>query len=381
MDKDMQRVFEEMHRQRQYAADAHDAIKQLRELERVHGVDLPRIFEELQRQRRSLSGAENAIKQLREVERLHGKDPLRMIEETKQANGLLSNLHGPLLRHTPRSVLSSIAPGIVLAQSFRQAFEPFATTLADAFKRFQADVVEPIRQFQEMLAAIPKEHLEALREIISTATSTFQQQLEEEDKRIFAFLAREGWVGLEDYFTSAEFRRIMRVKKLRGKEGVDLIVCRRFRAHRYRLLTGLIRGWKRIPYLAQRWKIIRQAVKAHKEGGYALSVPCLLPLLDGLSARIVGKTVGRRKAIYAREAAQLYHSTEHEIWSDCVIRVFTSLVYKEYDFAKRPRTVNRHAIIHGEVIGYPTEANSLRVILLINTFARILSSKKLTASP
>jgi hypothetical protein len=382
MGNDIRRVFEEMRRHRQTIAEAQNAIEKLKELQRVYGMDLPRIHEEVLRQKQTLSGAQAAIKQFRELQRVHGMGLPRMVEEARKANEALSRLRGAPLLNRVGSVTSWIAPSMALAQSFQQAFEPFATTLADAWGRFRANVVEPITRYQEVLAAIPKEHLEELRRILSTATSKFQEELEEEDKRIFDFLARRGWVGFEDYFTTAEFKWLMQIEKRRGKRRVDQIVCRKFRSRRHRLLTRMVRNWRRISYLAQRSRVIREAIQAHKKGKYALSIPSLLPLLDGLSARIVGKIIGPRKPILAKEAAELYHSAEKEVWSDCVLSVVTGLVYRHYDFAKRPpSTINRHAIMHGEVVGYPTEANSLRVILLIDTFARILTSKTPKGTP
>ena len=121
---------------------------------------------------------------------------------------------------------------------------------------------------------------------------------------------------------------------------------------------------------------------AHQEGRYALSIPSLMPLIDGLTADIVGAEARREgQAIYARQAAEVYREGNDELWSDVLLTVITEQVYKRYAFDSgcTPSLINRHGILHGRISGYGTEPNSLRTVLLIDTFARLAVERAKTA--
>jgi hypothetical protein len=47
-------------------------------------------------------------------------------------------------------------------------------------------------------------------------------------------------------------------------------------------------------------------------------------------------------------------------------------VFATFDFnnGASPSSINRHAILHGEIFDYATEANSLRVILFLDTMSQ-----------
>src|ERR1035437_4459671 len=45
--------------------------------------------------------------------------------------------------------------------------------------------------------------------------------------------------------------------------------------------------WNNIPYLADRHRIVNDALQAHIHGMYTLSVPALLPFVDGVAEVVV----------------------------------------------------------------------------------------------
>ncbi len=291
-------------------------------------------------------------------------------------------LHRDRFRQLREGQAGTSNKGGQLVAAFHDAFEPYTSAVKavqSTWAQFGEDVqkvIEPFRDFQRVLAALPKDKLEKLRQAVSGLGEEFRKSLDEEERTFFAVLAKRGWIGLEEYYTSLELRHIVKLGETGRKKSIDTFVCRTFREGNYKLLNQISKGWMRIPYLKKRRKIILQALRAHRECRYALSIPTLLPLVDGLAVRIVGRTPKSGKAIYVKDAAKDYRSTEPQVWSEFAEKVVTKLMYKSYDFEKRPpSSVNRHAIMHGEVISYSSEANSLRVILLLDTFSRLLARK------
>jgi hypothetical protein len=111
-------------------------------------------------------------------------------------------------------------------------------------------------------------------------------------------------------------------------------------------------------------------------------------LIDGLAAEIIRSiptaTMVTNKVIYAKDVARIYNMQEAEFWSECFEQVVCKLVYPHYDFIKSkrpPSSVNRHGILHGRVIGYGTELNSYRVILLLSVMANIALKQSRASNP
>jgi len=346
-------------------------------------------FGEIERHRRTFEHLEQAQREFERRRRIGALPSARMMNEIQESVRLMA----PQLKALDefRQQLHPLSnAGRLLAETLKKTFEPQLKVLeewrmvqADFARQVQplkeslAQLAGPFTQFKELFRGLPNENLTELFKGFSGVIDEFNKHLDAQEKRAFRVLAKRGWIGLEECLTSEAIFRLLILDKSSGKDAVDRFVCKMFRRDRRKLMTKMVRTWWAVPYLKQRRKIVRDAVKAHKEGRHALSIPALLPLADGLAVRIVGRVPGnKRKAIYAKDAVEQYHSTEREVWSECVLRVVTSLMYRDYDFSKKPpSTMNRHAIMHGEVIGYPTEANSLRVILLIDFFARLLRER------
>lgn len=190
---------------------------------------------------------------------------------------------------------------------------------------------------------------------------------------------------MESYLTVRELNHILllskkkKTAKKRAVHAVDAYVFSIFKRNNYKLLNTVVRRWWRVPYMASRKKAIRSAIKAHKNRQYELAIPALLPLIDGLCALIVDGTPNLpKKTIYVREVAEQYRQQEDEVWSECVEQIINALVYRQYKFGtakKPPSSVNRHGILHGRVVGYGSELNSYRIILLLDVVVRIAEEK------
>ena len=73
------------------------------------------------------------------------------------------------------------------------------------------------------------------------------------------------------------------------------------------MLNRVVRSWWSNPYMEKRKRTVRAAINAHKNRQYELTIPTLLPLIDGLAAEIVAATPKlQRKAIYTKDAVTLY---------------------------------------------------------------------------
>lgn len=202
-----------------------------------------------------------------------------------------------------------------------------------------------------------------------------------EDRELKNLLLDRAWWVLQKDITGPVKRDLLRF----GREGnpgeVDAYFCALFRTDDLARLRAKITTWLKIPYLAERQEIILDSLEAHKAGRYTLTVPALLPLIDGLTRRFgrahlrswAGKNAGK-KVIAVDRFAQHYRRKEHKSWGSPFASFIRQVAYASFDFGsgRPPTSCNRHGILHGQIPDYASEANSLRVILMLDTIAQFV---------
>lgn len=145
-----------------------------------------------------------------------------------------------------------------------------------------------------------------------------------------------------------------------------------------------------------RAKIISSAFAAHRRGEYELSVLAFLSQADGLSAELRGghfflregrRKVGPAKAGKKRRQTAQYVLLHAKTPSDRVhlaaLEIELPILASAADRAPGDKSLNRHAVLHGESCDYGSAINSLRGISLLNhvAFGAETKSQGKTASP
>ncbi len=150
----------------------------------------------------------------------------------------------------------------------------------------------------------------------------------------------------------------------------------------------MVEDWSSNSYFAERAGIVEDAANAHKLGNYTLSIPALLPLIEGILSQIVGRRVRPREGMarWAEEAIDALYSDIGEAYKDALIHFivgnrFYGTVPPEYFTPERfpewleleglrgSHVLNRHAILHGVQIDYASRENSLRAFLMLDVLA------------
>jgi hypothetical protein len=295
---------------------------------------------------------------------------LRISEDLK-SSGLLGSLQGThdiVAAHT-RLLESLTGPLQKLkdqADSHRRLMESIAPAQLGWFGATQS-----LRDLGVDLAKLTGGIGEQLKTLIGQFRGTLFDpeqlaRLTAEDRRLVRTMLRRRWIGLDRWLEPLEVTMLL---KARSAAAFDAAVCRCFRSRKHRLLNEVVRSWRAVPYLRKRTRTVRQALRAHKAGFFAASIPTLYPLVDGLAAELVPN---ERGPVRAGPAAKSHHAAAQTLRSETVVTIITEAFYQRYSFdtAKRaPWSANRHAVMHGRVVNYGTEVNSLRVFLLLDTFA------------
>jgi hypothetical protein len=251
-------------------------------------------------------------------------------------------------------------------------FEPFVQI---------AGLIHALTKLADTLGQTTQEWMEQLEQGLHERSREFAEALAEHEKgqaEAFTILGQGGWVGMEWHFTESQARSALEICKRKGDTAMNDAMARYFNGNECALLSEMTEAWSSIPYLRDRQAIITDALSAHREGRFTLTVPSLLPLAEGLSVEILGNPVRKENAV--KVVARDWKQREAEIWAQVFADVIENVVYKSYDFRNAPAPyLNRHGILHGQIPDYATGANSVRVFLLIDAIARLWVGKQKVA--
>jgi hypothetical protein len=186
------------------------------------------------------------------------------------------------------------------------------------------------------------------------------------------YLAARGWyVG-----PSLTGRNIVKLAKAIEEGGHDEAIEKAITDH-VRSNVGAIEAAV-TTHWPHREAVLGDAFEAHKKGRYTLSIPVLLSQADGMAFDILRAFIftnhnGAKIADKAKELIDT-EAEDHELMCSFVgilleehsIRVSTEKRDERRLSGDPVSPLNRHGVMHGIDLDYPTEANSLRVISLLS---------------
>jgi hypothetical protein len=199
-----------------------------------------------------------------------------------------------------------------------------------------------------------------------------------EDEELSGILSSRGWWVLHRDINGPVKRELLRL----GREGktseIDSYLCSLFNEKDGARLTEKVAVWFKVPYLADRKQIILDSLEAHKAGKWTLTVPTLLPLIDGLIRRFrkehLRPSKNPNRVMHVDQFAEYYQRNQPKLLGKPVASFMHKYMFANFHFNNgvAPSSINRHAILHGEIFDYATEANSLRVILFLDTMSQFV---------
>lgn len=162
-------------------------------------------------------------------------------------------------------------------------------------------------------------------------------------------------------------------------EQVELAFVAYYEEKDWAELKQVVSSWQSNPYFADRMFIIWDALDAHINSKYILSIPTLLCQIEGIASHIVGKTPGSPQKVIPNlidnESPEFMSSASKDI----LIYYVTNITYpgwinfdKFVEWLKTNRltenqALQRHAILHGVQVNYASKTNSLRAFLILDS--------------
>jgi hypothetical protein len=219
----------------------------------------------------------------------------------------------------------------------------------------------------------------------------YQDQTEAASRDISGLLVQAGFW----FPPSGSLRLIHAIRELKSQgqatpENVRQLVVEYYEQDDYSNLRNMVNTWGENPYFANRMHIITDALEAHIDGKFTLSIPTLLPLVEGVLTDIVGRRATRADGGISGWAGTaidtMYLDSFRESSKDALIAFITgSSVYGSIDptfftpsafstwLANQgldgKQILQRHAILHGVQTDYDSKENSLRAFLILDVLS------------
>jgi hypothetical protein len=123
--------------------------------------------------------------------------------------------------------------------------------------------------------------------------------------------------------------------------------------------------WKHHKWIRSRIPILTAVVNAHNQGLYELSIPALLPQIEG----IIWEGYGHHDQVYQKkekELAEKLCSDGLDFLDQAASDFFVNTLLQQFRIGQPVPGLSRHAILHGIDTHYATVTNSLKLILLFD---------------
>lgn len=267
------------------------------------------------------------------------------------------------------------------AALLRSVVAPASSIIAEALEPLRSQVLVASQLQRQMSGWMQSLH--AAYEELFDPLRALVERIGERDEIKQAFESASLWLA-----PSMSRRLVSRVLELHQGEaspGVIASVVSRFYARGdWAPLTRAVDRWEKNPLFERRMPIFRDALEAHRNGRFTLTVPTLVAQVEGICGQYVKrrgllpKLTGKTKKVVQaalRNAPCGLADVQRYAALDGVLTYIERHFYIVTDFDAEYRKLLRgtslraHAIRHGHQGRYHTRMNSLRLFLLLDVLS------------
>ena len=266
-------------------------------------------------------------------------------------------------------ILESIQPFTQISENFTEQYSNIFSMLEESVKIPFANIVSTSIAFNSLFN--------------TEAFDDFRKRLELDENTVEAFKA-SGW-PIAPSMPGSLRRRVLDLYR-EGRVGYSTnSVLGHYRREDNLELKRAIGSWEDNQLFSPRMHILRDALQAHCDGRYTLSVPALMPQVEGILVDFVNGyelegSIGKIKKVY--EAA-IGDPLNYDLprWLIASVLLYhldkTTYVFTSFDAELKKsvsrRRITRHTVLHGIAINYDRPSTSLRTILILDALAGLRS--------
>jgi len=235
--------------------------------------------------------------------------------------------------------------------------------IAGALASYQDDVVAPmVRKLADWRRQIDQQLQPVLEEM-----QRFHDKLPGEAKTATVEMANHGWFpDLSMHISSV--RQIGSYLQESGERRIGPWLASYFEKNSDRIVSEIAKKFPR------RAGILNDALWAHRQKKYTLSVPVFLAQTDGICQEVTHKSPFRMNN-KRRETAEIVERFENDALLSALAHPLVETVPLNANRSQRPpgfHRLNRHTVLHGESTNYATKRNSLKSLSFLNYIVQVL---------
>jgi hypothetical protein len=231
------------------------------------------------------------------------------------------------------------------------------------------------------IRALKSSYIDTMTPAMTAALSVFQRQAErtrafarsieasaEQASRYERALLELDWV----FPPSMAMTDFWRVGRLASEASRTRVRHEMLSLTTVREMRDAVQAWMRFPELRDRRPIVFDGYLDHRQHRYRVSIPTLLPVIEGALAQRFFPLESRGGHFAARVRS---HASGFFNGPDLVSVI--SALWTEIDFATmnpRAHRLNRHAVMHGRSTRYGRAENSAKVVITLDLVAAVLEA-------
>ena len=280
------------------------------------------------------------------------------------SNRRLSSRPSGVEFHIPPEMVQAMRRSQQLLIQLGQAVTPIMQIQREIARRTQ-----PYIQLAQSAAALLEQHQSQIIEFLALLDG-----LDDRARAGLASLAEHGWYFDEQMSIAALFQSAGAFDD--EPEAMEAALCGYFTQRLYAIERELSVAYP------HRRELLRDAFGAHLRGLYNLSIPVFIAQADG-----IWRDQLKRNLFSNGGPAHAVIDYQQSVHVDGIGDVFLSplsmsapLWRSEKDRDASFSELNRHQVLHGEVIQYGTETNSLKAVSFLNYVHLVLSKAAVAGS-
>lgn len=172
--------------------------------------------------------------------------------------------------------------------------------------------------------------------------------------------------------------------KKNRKNAITNLFKKIYHHNNYHYLKETVKSWRKNPFFESRMQVIEDALDAHCQRKYTLSIPALLPVAEGIATEFCQKVKiydqddrsrGKKKI---KKAIKYKDVIERSLHLELLINAIDEIIFKDTELLIKAHhnyknLLNRHAVLHGIQKNYATPKNSLQCFMLLDVLSRLKS--------
>ena len=242
------------------------------------------------------------------------------------------------------------------------------TSIANTFIKFQSDINNIIAQVHDFVS----KHQKVFNELAEIAQNPKKLDFYfgEYSNEIHKKLQMHGYFVSLSNFKIGETSKLLKILNNNVHHEVESFLCGRLKQKG--IYNSLKNEWSSNPSLNHRIKILLRGLEAHYKGDYIVSIPVLIPQIEGILFDFFINTSlfdELPKKFQGNDAlTKLKKITLDEIFLEVDRMQFRRFVNRSnfYDFTDRNDILNRGKILHGTILDYDREDWSAKIIYLLD---------------